>query len=97
MHTVYHGTETLSFRGPKTWALVPKKIKASKSITEFKAKIKQSTLSTVLLSWAVLQLHTPIYLRIGTSTVGRYMRHMSYEEATPQLLSVGMHTVCLTS
>ena len=32
---------TLSFRGPKTWALVPKEMKASKSITDFKAKIKQ--------------------------------------------------------
>ena len=33
VHTVYHGTET-SFGGHKTCALVPKEIKASKSITE---------------------------------------------------------------
>ena len=29
-NTVYYGTETLSFRGPKTWALVPEGIKYSK-------------------------------------------------------------------
>ena len=41
VHTVYHETETLPFRGPKTWALVLKEIKASKSITDFKLKNKQ--------------------------------------------------------
>ena len=40
VHTVYNGTETLSYRGPKTWALVPENIKQSKSLSEFKAKIK---------------------------------------------------------
>ena len=39
-HTVYNGTETISFRGPKTWALLPNSIKQSKSLAEFKAKIK---------------------------------------------------------
>ena len=38
--TVFHGTETLSYRGPKTWALVPNGIKLSKTLIEFKAKIK---------------------------------------------------------
>ena len=38
--TVYNGTETLSFRGPKTWELVPKVIKNATSLEEFKAKIK---------------------------------------------------------
>ena len=41
-----------------------------------------------LLSWAVLQLHNSIYLRIGTGIVGREMCHKPYEEATPQLLSM---------
>ena len=27
VHSVYNGTETISFRGPKTWALVPEDIK----------------------------------------------------------------------
>ena len=40
VHTVYHGTETLSYRGPKIWALVPDDIKNSKSIAEFKSKIR---------------------------------------------------------
>ena len=40
-HTVYFGTESISFRGPKTWELVPDNIKSSKSLEEFKAKIRQ--------------------------------------------------------
>ena len=39
--TVYNGTETISFRGPKTWALVPDDIRESKTLNEFKTKIKQ--------------------------------------------------------
>ena len=38
--TVFNGTETLSFRGPKTWDLVPDLIKSSKSLSVFKNKIK---------------------------------------------------------
>ena len=38
--TVTYGTETLSFRGPKTWALVPEGIKLPNTLAEFKAKIK---------------------------------------------------------
>ena len=41
IRTVYYGTETISFRGPKTWTLVPEEIKASDTIEEFKAKIKK--------------------------------------------------------
>ena len=41
VRTVYNGTETISFRGPKTWELVPADIKNSGSLTEFKTKIKQ--------------------------------------------------------
>ena len=40
VNTVYNGTETLSFRGPKTWEMVPEIIKQSASLSEFKAKIK---------------------------------------------------------
>ena len=64
------------------------------------AGITTTIKSSMLLSWAVLQLHNSIYLRIGTGTV-------SYEKGTPQLLSmwdmftttiyVGVHTVCLLS
>ena len=39
--TVSHGTETLSFRGPKTWAMVPLEIKNSLSLDEFKFKIRK--------------------------------------------------------
>ena len=40
VNTVYNGTETLSFRGPKTWELVPEDIKSAPTLEEFKAKIK---------------------------------------------------------
>ena len=40
IHTVANGTETITFRGPKTWSLVPDNIKNSQSLSEFKAKIK---------------------------------------------------------
>ena len=40
VRTVYYGTETISYRGPKIWALVPDEIKNSISLTLFKAKIK---------------------------------------------------------
>ena len=40
VRTVSYGTGTLTFRGPKTWSLVPMEIKNLKSLSEFKAKIK---------------------------------------------------------
>ena len=39
IHTTYSGFETLTFRGPKTWDLVPKGIKESSNLDEFKRKI----------------------------------------------------------
>ncbi len=39
--TVYKGSETISYRGPLIWKLVPNDIKISKSLNEFKAKIKK--------------------------------------------------------
>ena len=38
--TVHYGTETIRYRGPKTWELVPPEIKESKSLREFKVKVK---------------------------------------------------------
>ena len=39
--TVNNGIETIRYRGPKTWELVPKEIKNCKSLPEFKRKIKE--------------------------------------------------------
>ena len=39
--TVYMGTETISHRGPQIWAMVPNSIKQAKSLSAFKAKIKE--------------------------------------------------------
>ena len=38
--SVYHGTESLSFRGPKTWDMLPIDIKNSESLLEFTPKVK---------------------------------------------------------
>jgi len=41
IHSVYHGTETITFRGPRLWGNVPIEIKNSSSLSIFKAKIRQ--------------------------------------------------------
>ena len=38
--TAIYGTETVRYRGPKTWELVPTSIKKCKSLIEFKDEIK---------------------------------------------------------
>ena len=40
VRTVHYGTETVSYRGPKTWDMVPQIIKDSVSLADFKNKIK---------------------------------------------------------
>ena len=39
--TVCYGTETLRYRGPQTWELLPIDIKEAKSLSDFKTKIKK--------------------------------------------------------
>ena len=41
VHSFCHGTESLSFLGPKIWELVPEDAKQSESVEIFKKKIKQ--------------------------------------------------------
>ena len=41
VRTVYCGTETISFLGPKTWNLLPDRIKDSTTLTQFKSKIRE--------------------------------------------------------
>ena len=43
VRTVGFGTETISYRGQKTWQLLPDSIKDSQTLIEFKAKIKHWT------------------------------------------------------
>ena len=38
--TVIYGTETISFRGPKVWEMLPNDLKESQTLHEFKLKIK---------------------------------------------------------
>ena len=39
--SVYHGTESLPFLGPKIWELVPSEIKQSEILELFKRRIKK--------------------------------------------------------
>ena len=41
VRTTYYGIETIRYRGPKTWNLLPVEIKNSKSLGEIKNKIKK--------------------------------------------------------
>ena len=43
VNSLYHGTESLSFLGPKIWEQVPQEIKESENIAIFKSKIKKWT------------------------------------------------------
>ena len=47
VHSVYHGTESLSFLGPKIWDLVPVELKQSETLYSFKLKIKNWVLFNV--------------------------------------------------
>ena len=38
--TIFNFTETIAFRGPKIWALVPNELKTCNSLIEFKSKTK---------------------------------------------------------
>ena len=38
VHSVFNGTEILSYRGPKTWLMVPEDIRQTNSLIEFKKK-----------------------------------------------------------
>ena len=41
VNSVWHGTESVSYLGPKIWDLVPNEIKKSESLNGFKFKIKR--------------------------------------------------------
>ena len=41
VNSVWHGTESVSYLGPKIWDLVPNEIKESKSLNALKFKIKR--------------------------------------------------------
>ena len=40
IHSVYNGTETISYRRPKTWSLIPNDVRHAVSLSQFKSKIK---------------------------------------------------------
>ena len=40
VHSVHNGTETISYRGPQIWALIPEDIKKSNSTAKFKRLIR---------------------------------------------------------
>ena len=40
VHSVFHGTESISYLGPKIWNIVPEEFKNKKSLNSFKESIK---------------------------------------------------------
>ena len=38
--SVYHGTESISYLGPKTWNILPEKLKNVDNLEHFKKKVK---------------------------------------------------------
>ena len=49
--SVWHGTESVSYLGPKIWDLVPNEIKESKSLNAFKFKREGGSLKNVLVKY----------------------------------------------
>ena len=52
VNSVWHGTESVSYPGPKIWDLVPNEIKESKSLNAFKFKREGGSLKNVLVKYA---------------------------------------------
>ena len=52
--TTKYCIETLSFRSPKLWTIVPDNIKNSTSLSEFKTKIKKWSLLQLCLKFGIL-------------------------------------------
>ena len=40
VHSIFHGTESISYLGPKIWDIFPEEFKNSKSLSSFKESIK---------------------------------------------------------
>ena len=40
INSVYHGTESISFLGPKIWDILPEKLKNTETLEVFKKEIK---------------------------------------------------------
>ena len=52
VNSAWHGTESVSYPGPKIWDLVPNEIKESESLNAFKSKIKGGSLEDVHVKYA---------------------------------------------
>ena len=39
VHSIFHGTESISYLGPKIWDIVPEEFKRKKSLNSFKESI----------------------------------------------------------
>ena len=61
VHSIYHGTESLSFLGLKIWELVSEDIEQSESLDIFKSKIK---------NWVPLRCPCRLLCRIYLQNIG---------------------------
>ena len=53
VHSVYHGTESLSFLGPKIWELVPEDENSQRVLKFLKSRLNSGYLRDVLVDYAV--------------------------------------------
>ena len=52
IHSVYHGSESASYLGPKLWELIPPVIRQIDTLSEFKKAIKNGNLPIVHVGFA---------------------------------------------
>ena len=52
IRTVYHGSESISFLGPKIWNILPDRLKNVNSIEAFKMQIKKGNLKIAHVRFA---------------------------------------------
>ena len=60
VHCVFHGKESISYRGPQIWDMIPVKMKNLKTISAFKREVKNRKLEN-----CPCRLCTPYIQNVG--------------------------------
>ena len=58
VHSLFSGTESLKFLGPKIWALVPNELKKSESLEKSRNAIKQWSLTSCLFLQTMQKIYS---------------------------------------
>ena len=78
VRSVYHGTESLSFLGPKVWDLVPVELKLWESLNSFKLKLK---------NWVPFENAHADYVKLPTTRIRISLRQYDHFSSLLLLLS----------